>query len=95
MDVVVYFVCVILGAVLGFFHFGSLWIVLSRLGRVKRPVVLVFGRFLIMMAVTLFGFYLIMGGRWERLIAALAGFMLIKVILGRRIQGARGAPRTK
>lgn len=93
MDIAVYLICLVSGAVLGFLHFGSLWVMVSRLGRVRRPVVLVFGRFLVMMAVTLVGLYLIMGGRWERLIAALAGFMLVKVIVARRVRGgARGTP---
>ena len=93
MDIAVYLICLVSGAVLGLLHFGSLWVMVSRLGRVRRPVVLVFGRFLVMMTVTLVGLYLVMGGRWERLIAALAGFMLVKVIVARRVRGgARGTP---
>ena len=67
------------GCALGAFFFGGLyWTV--RHGSVSRhPALYFFGSFLLRMSVTLAGFYGLAGGRWQSLMAALAGFLLTKV----------------
>jgi F1F0 ATPase subunit 2 len=44
-----------------------------------------FGR----LAVVFFGFYYGTGGRWERLIACLAGFLVVRIVVVRRWGPAR------
>jgi F1F0 ATPase subunit 2 len=40
---------------------------------------------MIRLGVTLAGFYLVMAGRWERLLACLVGFLLMRTVLVRRL----------
>ena len=74
----------IVGVALGCFYFGTLWWTVRRLREARHPALLAFGSLLARMAVTLLVFFLVMGGRWERLIACLAGFIVARVLLVRR-----------
>jgi F1F0 ATPase subunit 2 len=69
------------GAVLGAFFFGSLWLTVQRLPRVERPGLVVLVSFFARTLVTLLGFYLLMDGRWERLVAALLGFLAARAVI--------------
>jgi F1F0 ATPase subunit 2 len=68
------------GSVLGVFYFTTLWQTVRRLPDEPRPLRLMLGSFVVRLAVVLPGFYLIMSGHWERLAAALLGFILIRII---------------
>ena len=81
---IVYFVVFIAGIGLGLLYFGGLWLTVRALSTVRRPGLLTLGSFAGRMAVTLVSFYLIMGGHWERLLAALLGFLLTRGMLVRR-----------
>jgi F1F0 ATPase subunit 2 len=72
------------GMALGLFHFGTLWLTVRGLPRARRPAVLTVGSFFARTAVSVLGFYLIMAGHWERLLACLFGFVLIRGFLVRR-----------
>jgi len=69
------------GVALGGFYFGSLWLVVRRVRTMRRPGAWLFLSFLGRASVTLVGFYLVMGGRWERIAACLVGFLLARTIL--------------
>jgi F1F0 ATPase subunit 2 len=71
------------GVGLGLFYFGGLWLTVRAVPTAHRPALLTLGSFLARLGMTLFGFYLIMGGRWERLLVALLGFILMRAILVR------------
>ena len=73
------------GLGLGVFYFGGLWLTLSRLPRSRHPALLAMGSFLLRTAGTLVAFYFVMGGRWERLVACLAGMIVVRTVLVRRI----------
>jgi F1F0 ATPase subunit 2 len=72
------------GTVLGAFYFTALWRTVRRLPDEPRPLRLILGSFAVRQAVVLPGFYLVMSGHWERLAAALLGFILIRGICVRR-----------
>ncbi len=72
------------GVVLGAFYFISLWRTVSKLPDTTRPLRLMLGSFVLRMALVLPGFYFVMGGHWERLALALAGFILMRRLLTRR-----------
>lgn len=72
------------GMVLGLFYFGTLWLTVKQLPRVQRPELLALASYLGRTALTVLGFYLLMGGRWERLAVGVLGFLLMRVILVRR-----------
>jgi len=83
------------GIALGLFYFGTLWLTLQYLPKIRRPEILTLGGFFVRMAITLFGFYLIMGGRWERLLIALGGFIVARIFLTRRLRAGGKTPLAK
>ena len=74
------------GLIIGAFYFTALWHTVRQLPLAKSPASLMIGSFILRMAVVLAGFYLIMsGGHWERLAAAMLGFIIIRKILTYRL----------
>jgi F1F0 ATPase subunit 2 len=74
------------GAGIGVFYFGGLWWTVRRLPASRRPGLWTLGSFFVRTGFSLFGFYLVMGGHWERLLISLVGFVLMRGILVRRWQ---------
>lgn len=72
------------GIGLGIFYFCGLWLTVRRLTTARRPVLMSLSSFFGRLAVVLLGFYFVMGGRWERLIACLVGFLAVRVVVVRR-----------
>ena len=72
------------GLALGAFYFGGLWLTLQRLPESPRPALLMGGSYLLRLAVTLGGLYLVMGNSWERAAACLVGFTVVRIIMARR-----------
>ncbi len=71
------------GTGLGLFYFGGLWLTVRRLPTARRPAFFSLLSFFGRLGVALFGFYLVMGGHWERLLVCLLGFLGVRVILVR------------
>jgi F1F0 ATPase subunit 2 len=80
MNTVWIIVALAIGAVLGAFYFGGLWMTVRRVGT-PQPASLLFVSFLVRMGVVLLGFYFVMDGRWERLVACMVGFVLARSVL--------------
>ncbi|MDI6741686.1 MAG: ATP synthase subunit I [Smithella sp.] len=78
-----------LGLVLGAFYFLGLWRTVKKMAASEHPVRLMVGSFAVRMIIVLTAFYFIMGGQWERLTAALIGFVAMKMLLTRRL-GVKG-----
>jgi F1F0 ATPase subunit 2 len=74
------------GALLGGFYFVALWFTIQRLTQTRQPGLLILGSYVVRLGITLVGFYLVMDGHWERLIACLAGFILARQLLVHRWQ---------
>jgi F1F0 ATPase subunit 2 len=72
------------GIAVGLFYFGGLWLTVQRLPQTRHPAVLSLVSLFIRLGLTLAVFYLVMAGRWERLLACLAGFLLMRLVLLRR-----------
>ncbi len=73
-----------IGLALGFLFYGALWLTVRRLPFSRRPVFLSVASFFARIAIVVLGFYVVMGGRWERLVVCLLGFLLMRRILVRR-----------
>lgn len=73
----------ICGMVLGLFYFGGLWLTVKRLPLAARPALLTLCSYLIRLGVTCAGFYALAAGSWERLLAELCGFIMMRIILVR------------
>lgn len=82
------------GILLGVFYFGGLWLTVRRLPRSASPELLLLGSFVTRTAIVLVGFYLVMAGRWERLLVCAVGFILVRFLLVARWGRERGDPFT-
>ena len=81
------------GMGLALIYFRLLWATVKRLCSVRRPLMFVAGSFIARMLMLLSGFYLVMAGQWERLVACLLGFLLMREIYVRRLW--RGAVKAE
>lgn len=77
------------GCLLGLFYFGLLWQTVQRIPGSRNPALLVFGSFLVRIAMALTTFYFVMSGRWERILACLLGFLIVRQFLIARIRPRR------
>jgi len=78
-----YAVALVAGMGLGIFYFGGLWLTVQRLATARRPGLLSVSSFFVRLGVVLLGFYLVMDGRWQRLLLCLLGFLAVRGILVR------------
>jgi F1F0 ATPase subunit 2 len=74
------------GVGIGVIFFGGLWWTVRRLGTVESPARLTLASFFVRTGVALVALYFVMGGEWERLIAALLGMVVIRFLLVRRLR---------
>ena len=73
------------GLALGVFYFAGLWQTVKKLPSSEQPLRLIIESFSLRMIIVLTAFYFIMGSQWERLAAALTGFILMKIILTKKL----------
>lgn len=83
-DMALFSLSLLAGAGLGVFYFGGLWLTVRRLPTAQHPALLTLASFFGRTVLTLLGFYLVMGGQLERLVACLLGFVVVRIILVRR-----------
>lgn len=69
------------GVALGALYFAGLWWTVRRGAASATPARLFLGSFLLRTAVALGGLSLVGGGRWERLLVGLLGFVLGRVLV--------------
>lgn len=69
------------GGVLGAIFFGGLWWTVRRSLTSAQPALWLFGSLLLRITLVLAGFYLVAGGRWERALACLLGFVMARGLL--------------
>ena len=74
----------IAGAALGAFYFGGLWLTVRQLAKTNQPILWLSISFIGRLGLTLAGFYLIAAGQWERLLIAIGGFFLARLLLVKR-----------
>lgn len=84
------------GLALGAFYFTALWRTVRQLPIANSPARLMLGSFIIRMTAVMAGFFLIMGtGHWERLTAAMLGFIIIRKILTYRLGPQNAVEKVK
>lgn len=76
----------LVGIVLGAFFFGGLWWTVRRGLASKRAALWFVGSLLLRMGVVVPGFYFVSNGDWQRMLAALLGFVLARFIVLRLTQ---------
>lgn len=80
------------GAVLGFLFFGGLWWTLRALPTARHPALIMFASYFARMALVVLGFFLLMGGEWQRLVVAFVGFMIVRFLMIRHIRPSHRPP---
>jgi F1F0 ATPase subunit 2 len=83
------------GLLLGLFYFGSLWLTVQSLVKAKRPAMLSIASFFVRTGITLGGFFIIMSGHWERALACMFGFLVMRRVLTHRYGFERQALQRK
>ena len=73
----------IAGIFLGAFFFGGLWWTVRKGLASKWTALWFFGSMLLRTGAVMLGFYFVMGDSWQRLLAALLGFVLARIIATR------------
>ena len=73
------------GIGLGGVYFAGLWETIRKLPDVEKPVRRIALSYALRMTFVLSGFYFVMQGEWERLAAAMVGFLLMRELLLRRL----------
>ena len=74
------------GFIAGLFFFGALYWTVRRIPHVQRPGLLLAVSFIVRTAVVLGIFYLIMDSTWQRLIAAVLGFIVARFVLVQKMR---------
>ena len=73
------------GMILGIVYFRGLWQTVLRLPDFRRPAWSMSWSFVARVGIVMSGFYFIMDGHLERLAMAMAGFILVRQTLVRRL----------
>ena len=74
------------GTGIGLVNFAGLWHTLQRLPHAQRPAPWLLGSLVVRLAFVLTGLYLIGGDHWERILAALAGILVVRTVIVRCIR---------
>jgi F1F0 ATPase subunit 2 len=82
------------GIGLGLYYFGGLWWTVQRLTTARHPVLLSLGSTVVRTIGMLAGFYWVMDGQWERLLACAGGFFAARTLLVGRASQVPASTRT-
>ena len=85
----------VVGAVLGLFYFGGLWLTLERLPGSRRPHVLALLSFFGRTVVVLLVVFLIARQSWQRIAACLVGFVIVRGLMLYRLKPPPSARETQ
>lgn len=80
------------GLALGAVYLGSLWLVLRRLRHARHPGLWVVCSAACRIGLLLAAWYGISGGRWDELLACLAGFLVARLAATRLARTGIGRP---
>ena len=85
------------GFALGMVYFGGLWLTVRVVQTFRQPALCLFVSFVLRACLVLSGFYLATNGNWQQLAVCMAGFLLARTFLIRRLSDVSqvsGAPGT-
>lgn len=74
------------GLGLGLVYFGGLWLTVRGVATTRRPVLLFAASFIVRTALVVAGMYLVMDGSWQRMLACLAGFIIVRQVMVSRLR---------
>lgn len=71
----------IVGIALGIIFFGGLWLTVKKAVTSTKPALFILVSFVIRISLVLLGFYFITAGNWQKLLMALAGFIIARFLV--------------
>ena len=80
---------VVAGALLGLFFFGGLWWTVRHGLTARHPAWLFVGSLLLRTTVVIAGFWWVSDGLWDRLLACLVGFLVVRLVMTRALRQSR------
>lgn len=69
------------GILLGAIFFGGLWWTVRKSLSSQWPTLWIFVSLILRMGITMFGFYFVSAGHWERLLLCLFGFIMARQVV--------------
>jgi F1F0 ATPase subunit 2 len=81
------------GGALGALFFGGLWWTVRRAVAAKRPALWIFVSLVLRTSATLAGFYVVSGGRPDRLLVCLLGFVMARLLVTRLTRASEATER--
>jgi len=84
--VVTVLLALVAGLGLGLIFFGGLWLTVRQLADIRHPWLLFAMSFILRLALVVAGMYLVMDDSWQRMLACLAGFIIVRQIMLSRLQ---------
>jgi len=76
-------VCFLFGGGIGIIFFGGLWWTVNKAINANNPALWFMMSTLVRISLAISGFYFVMAGDWQRLLAALIGFTVFRMVLTR------------
>ena len=74
----------LIGLVLGAVYFYALWLTIRRLPQARHPAAMLLASAVLRLGMLFTGLYFVtLGGHWERLLAAVVGIILARILLTR------------
>jgi len=83
------------GMLLGTLFFGGLWWTVQKITGSESPYLISIASFFVRVAVVLAGFYFLLQADWSYLLAALAGFIIARIILTNKLKSGEKPNRAK
>jgi F1F0 ATPase subunit 2 len=74
------------GIIIGIMNYYILWITVQKMASLKQPLLWNMISFFSRTGIVLTIFYLVMDGRWEKLVVCLVGFLMVRFIFIRLFQ---------
>ena len=93
-DILALALALLAGALLGAFFFGGLWWTVQKGVTSERPALWFLGSLLLRTGTVLAGFYFVSQDHWSRFLACLAGFVIARVIVVKRLTRAPAKDQT-
>lgn len=86
-NLLLYGAALVWGLLLGGFYFGGLWLTVSRLPSVTHQALWMIASFLLRNVLVAIALYPVVLRGWQPTLICLAGFIIVRVLLSRRIKG--------
>lgn len=93
-EIFVFSLAMMAGLLLGIVFFGGLWWTVQKGISSGKPAVWLSGSLLLRMGIALAGFYFTADGHWDRLLACLSGFLIMRTVVTRLVRSPEKQPCT-